>query len=196
MYRINFEVDDGMTFTVINGKIKGLLNVNDTKVLMEHFKNLNEKSKYVETGSYLGCSAILAALNSNNVSIIYCHDLWPENTTDDYFHVFYRNVSELNLEKTIIPIRGNTHYTLGIHEDKSIDLAFIDGDYSYDGCYKNLEKIFPKMKDDGIILCHNYIDGSDVSRAVTDFSNIKGFKHLDGFVGSSIMKINMKQVRR
>lgn len=208
MYKINYEVDNGMAFTIINEKIKGRLNVNDTQVLMEHFKNLNEKSKYVETGSYLGCSAILAALSSNNVSTIYCHDLWLENPTDlpiesgkppevdDYFYVFYNNVSELNLEKTIIPMRGNSHYTLGIHKDKSIDLAFIDGDHSYDGCYKDLEKIFPKMKDDGIILCHDCRDDSDVLRAVTDFSNNNGFKHLDGFVGSSIMRINMKQVHR
>ena len=97
------------------------------------------------------------------------------------------------LQHKVIPIRGDSKYTLGIHEDKSIDLAFIDGDHSYEGALNDLQAIYPKMKSDGVILCHDCRPNSQVLKAITEFATSKGILNAEGFIGSSIVSINLKQ---
>lgn len=204
---LTFQItDDGMAYTHING-VKGTLNEADTNVLLNHYIQLPMNSKYVETGSYLGCSGVLAGLTSKHGSIVYCHDIWYENMdslteesgpppkTDDYFFTFYENVLNNNLENIIIPIRGDSAYTLNIHKDESIDLAFIDGDHSYEGALKDLTTVLPKMKKDGIILCHDCRPGNDVSKALREFCVKNEIQNASGFEHSSIVKIDLKDRR-
>ena len=161
-------------------------------------------SNYVETGSYLGCSGVLAGLSSKHGSTVYCHDIWLENMdnlteesgpppkTDDYFFTFYENVLNNNLQNIIVPIRGDSAYTLNIHRDESIDLAFIDGDHSYEGALKDLTTVLPKMKKDGVILCHDCRPGNDVSKALREFCMKNEIQNASGFEHSSIVKIDLK----
>lgn len=107
----------------------------------------NEIKKYVEIGSYLGCSTfIIANITSDSNVLIYAHDIWTESmeylptdsdpppTVDDYFIKFYSEVIKRKFETSIIPIRGESNYTLNIHQNSSISLAFVDGDHSRLGC--------------------------------------------------------------
>jgi predicted O-methyltransferase YrrM len=202
---LKFEVtDDGMAYTYVNG-VKGTLNEADTNVLLNHYIQLPMNSKYVETGSYLGCSGVLAGLSSKNGSTVYCHDIWFENIdditatgtrppdgVDDYFYTFYENVLNNNLQNIIIPIRGDSVYTLNIHRDESIDLAFIDGDHTYEGALKDLDTVLPKMKKGGVILCHDCRPGSDVSKALREFCMKNEIQNASGFEHSSIVKIDLK----
>ena len=116
----------------------------------------------------------------------------PPPKVDDYFYTFYENVLNNNLQNIVIPIRGDSAYTLNIHRDESIDLAFIDGDHSFEGALKDLNAILPKMKKDGTILCHDCRPGSDVSNALRDFCVKNAFEHVIGFERSSIVKIHLK----
>jgi len=205
---LKFEVtDDGMAYTYVNG-VKGTLNEADTNVLLNHYIQLPMNSKYVETGSYLGCSGVLAGLSSKHGSTVYCHDIWFENIeditatgtrppdgVDDYFFTFYENVLNNNLQNIIIPIRGDSAYTLNIHRDESIDLAFIDGDHTYEGALKDLDTVLPKMKKGGVILCHDCRPGSDVSKALREFCVKNGIQNASGFEHSSIVKIDLKDKR-
>lgn len=205
---LKFEVtDDGMAYTYVNG-VKGTLNESDTNVLLNHYIQLPMNSKYVETGSYLGCSGVLAGLSSKHGSTVYCHDIWFENIeditatgtrppdgVDDYFFTFYENVLNNNLQNIIIPIRGDSAYTLNIHRDESIDLAFIDGDHTYEGALKDLDTVLPKMKKGGVILCHDCRPGSDVSKALREFCVKNGIQNASGFEHSSIVKIDLKDKR-
>jgi hypothetical protein len=74
---------------------------------------------------------------------------------------------------------------VAIHEDKSIDLAFVDGDHSYDGVMKDLVAIYPKMKPQSSILCHDSGEDSEALRALVDFCNnnnigdVRGFRNTD-----------------
>jgi predicted O-methyltransferase YrrM len=121
--------------------------------------------KYLETGSYLGCSATIVAFNSN--ATVWAHDIWvsdwselkgcPPPEVKDYFYEFYNGIRRNKLEHRVIPIRGNSAYTVGIHEDESIDLAFIDGDHSYEGCLADLKAVWPKVKKGGVVLIHDCI---------------------------------------
>ena len=205
---LKFEVtDDGMAYTYVNG-VKGTLNEADTNVLLNHYIQLPMNSKYIETGSYLGCSGVLAGLSSKHGSTVYCHDIWFENIeditatgtrppdgVDNYLFTFYENVLNNNLQNIIIPIRGDSAYTLNIHRDESIDLAFIDGDHTYEGALKDLDTVLPKMKKGGVILCHDCRPGSDVSKALREFCVKNEIQNASGFEHSSIVKIDLKDKR-
>lgn len=173
---LNF-VDDGIAYTSVNG-VRGTLNSSDSAAILAHARSLKKDAKYIETGTYLGCSALLVALNSN--ATVWAHDIWvtdwselkgsrPPPQVKDYFYEFYEAVKKNGLENRVIPIRGDSLYTVGIHDDNSIDLAFVDGDHSYKGCLGDLKAVLPKMKPDGVILAHDCIQNSEPLRAVNEF---------------------------
>ena len=146
-----------------------------------------KKFLYAETGSFLGCSSILMASVLPPESLVYAHDLWvdtsqgetlseaglPPKMVDDYFYIFYDNIRKRGLEKTVIPVRGNSSYTVGIHQPESIDFGFIDGDHSYQGALNDLRNIYPLIKPGGILLVHDVIQTlsyqNSVAEAVFEF---------------------------
>jgi hypothetical protein len=64
--------------------------------------------------------------------------------------------------------------------DKSLDLAFIDADHSYEGCKRDIEAWAPKVRAGGYIGGHDYgnpdevHDFSGVDRAVNEFAEKSG----------------------
>ena len=111
---------------------------------------------------------------------VWAHDIWvsdwselkgcPPPEVKDYFYEFYNGIRRNKLEHKVIPIRGNSAYTVGIHEDESIDLAFIDGDHSYEGCLADLKAVWPKVKKGGVVLIHDCIPNSEPLQAVEEFA--------------------------
>lgn len=64
---MNHYVENGIAYTVIHG-VKGTLNYMDANILREEARKLGPGSRYLETGSYLGCSAhIIAEFSSATV---------------------------------------------------------------------------------------------------------------------------------
>lgn len=192
---INY-TENGIAYTRVNGT-RGTLNPYDAKALVQHAQALPEAAKYLETGSYLGCSSLLIALHSN--ATVWAHDIWvtdwselrggPPPEVKDYFYEFYSAVRRNKLENRIIPVRGNSVYTVGIHEPDSIDLAFVDGDHSVDGCLNDLKAVWPKMKDGAVILVHDCVQGSEPLLAVQKFG--KEYEVLPGTWG--MVKIQVKK---
>ena len=119
----------------------------------------------------------------------------PPPKVENHLYEFYDNVKKNKLDRVIIPIRGNSSYTIGIHDDSSIDLAFVDGDHSYDGVTKDLEAILPKMKSKSVILCHDCHGENDVTKAVRAFciknqETLSAYRMYSG--KSSIVKISLE----
>ena len=190
---LKFECDEnGIAYTYVNGT-KGTLNAWDTQALIREIASKCTEGDhiYVETGSYLGCSSVLAGLVSSSNTMCYAHDVWdydslkgdsimpPRVLEGDYFKIFYDNIRQNKLQKKVIPIRGDSKYTLGaIHKDASIDIAFVDGDHSFDGIVGDLVALRPKMKSGGVILCHDCTKGSDTRKGLEmftrDFEDIPG----------------------
>ena len=178
--KIENYIEDGIAYTKINGT-RGTLNFHDARTIIMHAKNLNSNSKYIETGSYLGCSALLVALHSN--ATVWAHDIWvtdwselkgcPPPEVKDYFYEFYNSVKNNGMQNRVIPVRGNSVYTVGIHDDASVDLAFVDGDHSFEGCLGDLQAVWPKMAPKGVILVHDCIPNSEPLGAVKSFTNAK-----------------------
>jgi hypothetical protein len=73
MATVSFDVQEGIAYTFVNG-VRGTLNQMDARTLIEHAKALPDGGRYLETGSYLGCSALLIALHSN--ATVWAHDIW------------------------------------------------------------------------------------------------------------------------
>ena len=150
------------------------------------------KTKYVEIGSYLGCSSFLIAnLTAGSGVILYSHDLWveemellpegsnPPPQTEDYFLRFYAGVIDRGFEQSVIPIRGPSSYTLAIHPPSSISLAFVDGDHSFDGCIADLRALWPRMRSSGLVYVHDVLSKADddVTMCLQTFTNeINGAK--------------------
>jgi len=61
--------------------------------------------------------------------------------------------------------------------DESIDLLFVDGDHSFDGCLSDLRNWYPKVKPNGVILGHDY-DWETVRAAAQQFVREKGLRLL------------------
>ena len=54
--------------------------------------------------------------------------------------------------------------------DKKIDVLFIDGDHSYEGCKRDIEAWLPHLKENGVMLFHDCDESSPgVVRAVSEF---------------------------
>jgi predicted O-methyltransferase YrrM len=195
---MEFKIEEnGMAVTTFNG-VRGTLSKADVSVLLASTHTLQRGDKYIETGSYLGCSSLVVAFHSK--ATVYAHDVWvtdwselkgsPPPQVDDYFYKFYKMVTDNKMENQIIPIRGPSQYTLGIHEDESIDVAFIDGDHSYEGCYADLVAVFPKLKPGATILAHDCYPSSETLKAVKDFTELHGleFNMVQGSCGMAVFK--------
>tara|TARA_R110002074_G_scaffold136836_2_gene281648 strand:+ start:181 stop:804 length:624 start_codon:yes stop_codon:yes gene_type:complete len=194
---LKFDVIDGGAFTWVNG-VKGCLRETDVKIITDCAKNISFGGKYVEIGSWLGCSALLVAFHCPGRCKVYCHDLWEDELSPDsnplpveenVLYKFHKNIMDNDMEDIITPIRGDSSTMVTIHDDKSIDLAFVDGDHSYDGVMKDLEALYPKMKSKSIILCHDSDAETEALRALVDFCNAKNITDVRGFSATDMKMI-------
>lgn len=199
MQKIEHSIENGIAYTFINGT-RGTLNHVDALTILDASTRMPDGGVYLETGSYLGCSALIAALHST--CTVYAHDIWvtdwselrgaPPPEVKDYFYEFYATVKSNQMVGRIIPIRGNSAYTVGIHDNFSVDLAFVDGDHSYQGCLDDLNAVFPKMRLISEILIHDCIVESEPLAAVFDFcsKNDLEFNVIPSSWGMAHIKLN------
>lgn len=124
----------------------------------------------VEIGSYLGGSSVfLGSGAKEKKGILYCVDTWrnegmsegPRDTYDEFIH----NITPYR--KWIIPLRGwSTEKAKKF--DKKIDLLFIDGDHTYEAVKGDVEAWLPKLKNNGIVIFHDYSWAPGVQRTIRE----------------------------
>lgn len=88
-----------------------------------------------------------------------------------------------------------THFTQGDSVEvakafnKEISVIFIDGDHSYEGCKRDIEAWYPKMKKGGVMLFHDCDESSPgVVYAVFEFA----YKNREEIKGIFLYKYNHK----
>jgi hypothetical protein len=87
-------------------------------------------------------------------------DAFSGRTQKERFEEIFKEVNERfnhEIESGQVSImRELSNTAIAQFADQTIDFAYIDGDHSYAGVCADLEALFPKMKDDGIIAFDDY----------------------------------------
>jgi hypothetical protein len=101
------------------------------------------------------------------------------NIKNVYLPTTYNNLcKEFKDDNRIQIVKNKSLDFLGLLPDKHLDYIYIDGDHSYEGCKKDLEMAYVKVKKNGLIMGHDYdinpekcmyIYNFGVKRAVDEF---------------------------
>ena len=126
------------------------------------FMAARAKHCVVEIGRLLGGSTFLLACANPDVPI-YSIDVEPRD--DERLR---RLLEEHGLGENVHLIVGDSQKG-SFPQIPDIDLLFIDGDHSYEGCSNDLENWYPKVLSGGHVLLHDSYFGCDVQSAVADF---------------------------
>jgi predicted O-methyltransferase YrrM len=140
--------------------IKGWMSQRELRWLAEHAQ---EAHVIIEIGCSRGRST--RALGDHTLGTVYTVDPWhdvPEYRVG-YGEWAYaeaqRNLGDLIAAGRVMLIRGESAsmaptlmQTLG----GRVDLVFIDGDHSYDGCRRDIEAYRPMLRPGGILSGHDY----------------------------------------
>lgn len=145
-------------------KVPGHLSLREGLSLTEQVRD-TQGGVVVEIGSFLGRSANF--LMEGNPKHLYCIDTWQNDTMTegkrDTFAIFQKNMARWDGRYTAI--RKDSRVA-GREWVEPIDLLWIDGDHSYEGCLADLENFFPHLKPGGWVGLHDYLNPCGVATAV------------------------------
>jgi predicted O-methyltransferase YrrM len=148
----------------------------------------------VEIGSFEGLGSILIDkyLCNHPDSKLYCIDPFDDeyvkgsetlsfwnSACEGQKERFYHNTK---LHTKIIPMQGYSDEMIQKLDNNTIDFAYIDGDHSPEQVYKDAVNIFPKMKDNSIILFDDYL---------WNINNIRTRDGIDKFLNEYSGKYNL-----
>lgn len=135
----------------------GAFSIFDMQVFVPEVRKLKVGQVYVEVGVDKGKSLSIARMSAKIGVIIYGIDL-KENP---------------GVNGTIFMQYDSTKVFLG----KKVDLIFIDGDHTYEGCSADIANWYPQMKKHGVMLFHDYdITSPGVIQAVDEFAKAHKLK--------------------
>jgi predicted O-methyltransferase YrrM len=117
-----------------------------------------------EIGRLKGGSCFLLACAAPNVPI-YSVDIDPQN--DEYLREMFARTGVGSNVELIVGDSQNGEYP----DVEPIDVLFIDGNHSYEGCMNDLINWYKKLSPNGHLLLHDCYDNEEygVQRAVVDF---------------------------
>ena len=128
----------------------------------------------LELGSMVGMSSYVIASVAKNLS---CVDVWADtwehlehdpmqqniyrqfkDLIPSMYESFKNNCRTFIDSKKIKMFRGNTHKMVQNFLDKSFDVILIDADHSYEGASQDFNLYQNKIKNNGLIVFHDYGD--------------------------------------
>jgi len=141
---------EGFTFSRFE-KTKRLaqLNVWDLWNLFSYAKRIPSGGTYLEIGNHVGGSLLCAyeATRASDSSVNFIA-IQPAVTEQ-----LLRNIEAIPHFRLI---KSKSDIAKNQIENSSIDLLFIDGDHSYEQCKRDIENYWPKLKEGGVLLGHDY----------------------------------------
>lgn len=140
----------------------GAFSTFDAEVLVPEIMKLDSGDIYVEVGVDKGKSlSIINMIAKEGVRII-----GVDINHYDEFKEYLKN------NKRVEFILGDSYYVGRNFNQGEVSVLFIDGDHSYEGCKRDIEGWYPKMKKDGVMLFHDCDESSPgVQQAVAEFVN-------------------------
>lgn len=145
---------------------------------------LNDKSTFIEVGTWLGRSIIHLAQRLKYLRVkpkIYCVDVWNDSVKEEsqlnfikelggpnkLFDQFIDNCIEGGVGDMIWPIRSSSTRASTFFNDNTVDFIFIDAGHTYEDVCSDILNWFRVVKKGGILCGHDY-DSEPVMRAVHD----------------------------
>lgn len=122
------------------------------------------KKGIVETGRFHGGSTFLISCANTNIPV-HSVDIAPQN--DELLKTYFKKSGTGANVNLIVGDSQNVKYP----EVGDIDLLFIDGDHSYQGCTKDFENWYEKVVPGGSIVFHDSYFPSEVQQSVIDITN-------------------------
>lgn len=117
----------------------------------------------IETGRFNGGSVVVMSCANSNVPI-FSIDIAPQNDTR-----LKEILSVLQVGSNVQLITGDSQKTK-YQQITPVDLLFIDGDHTYDGCMNDLKNWYDMLVEGGHVVLHDcYYGGEGVQEAVIDF---------------------------
>ena len=158
-------------------KIFGFFNFQD--VYSDMVNKFDTNSHFIEIGGFLGCSSVYMGVeifNSGKNIKFDVIDKWDfnwkmEDGREVYTYTeFLKNIEPL--KEIINPIKAFSKDIGKNYEDETIDFIFIDADHEYDGVMNDIKIWYPKVKKNGIIAGHDYVESfSGVIKSVKEYFN-------------------------
>jgi ubiquinone/menaquinone biosynthesis C-methylase UbiE len=148
--------------------VDGWLVEGQEKYLFEKVKSLPDNAVIIEIGSYHGRSTVAMAYACwGTGKRIFAIDTFLGNTKggsrtkgNSYFDVWERNIHRRGLGKYVTPLPGYSHERLTQWPpDRAIDFAFIDASHLYKDVFRELELVYPFVKNGGWIALHDVDPG-------------------------------------
>src|SRR5262249_46337409 len=100
----------------------------------------------------------------------------PEVREDRLFESFRRNVREAQVDGLVRPVRGESIEVARGWGGPPLDVGFIDGDHSEEGCYRDLRHWHPRLAAGGGLLGHDAVPGGPVERALRRYGAETGWR--------------------
>ncbi len=163
---------------MVNG-VAGYLIPGDISFLFRLAASLPAGGCYVEIGSWMGLSSIVYAngllANLNLSARISCIDTWEgsvehagsaEVQAGTLFQTFLSNVNASQMDVFIKAMRGRSVDVAKNWSGPDIDMIFIDGDHSLEGCYSDIIAWLPRLKKGGRMIGHDCVPRGGVESAL------------------------------
>lgn len=136
----------------------GAFSTYDQEVLVPEVEKLKPGQIYLEVGVDKGKSLSIARMVAEDGVEIYGVDLRPNPEVINTTHY-----------------QGDSKQVADLWQNGKIDVLFIDGDHTYEGCKADIDSWYPHMAKDGVMLFHDCDATSPgVVQAVHEFAEKLG----------------------
>ena len=134
--------------------------------LIRKIGKLFPNGKGVEVGTFKGAFAREILLNWSGH--LYMVDVWRGLNDNEYQdgsnHYSHNDAFELTMlnidgfEDRATMIRTKSTQGADLFQDNSLDFVYIDANHAYDYVVEDMEKWYPKVKNGGYLIGHDYLD--------------------------------------
>lgn len=158
--------------------VEGYLIGSDVTFLRQKARQLPTGGTYLEIGSWMGLSAVIMAKEliqiGNTSATIHCVDTWRGGEehqemdvikNDALYGKFLENIKRTGVDRMIQPHRISSPELAPQWTGGSLDMIFVDGDHTFEGCYADITLWYPHLKPGGDMFGHDAADGSPVMNA-------------------------------
>lgn len=178
LFSILFEKINHQIFLIRNSNLRKSdqifthLTTQEKRKLFELASKVEQGSYAVEIGSYLGASSCFIAAGLRDSSKLICIDTWENDAMSEGKRSTEREFDEntRTFRSKIIKVKG---YSKEVVEEvynitHTIDLLFIDGDHSYEGCKTDWDLYSPFLKSGGCVIFHDIGWAEGVKKVVEE----------------------------